>query len=76
MQVSLQPGRARVAKPGHSRDGQAGHIVASDLRRAPWCVRRILDRARLMRRPEAFWTLSEIEPSPDGHNRTAERVLA
>lgn len=28
-----------------------------------------------LRRPEAFYTLAEIEPSPDGRNRTAERVL-
>ena len=28
-----------------------------------------------LRRPEAFYTLAEIEPSPDGRNRTAKRVV-
>jgi hypothetical protein len=49
--------------------------VASDPRRAPCRLEMILDRDRRMRRPQMFWTLSEIEPSPDGHNRIAERVL-
>ena len=75
MRIELQLGRARVAIPGHVDDGLVGQVVAYHLRRAPWCIEMILDRDARMRRPETFWTLAEIEPSPDGHNRTAERVL-
>jgi hypothetical protein len=68
-------GRAVVVIPGHVDNGLAGTIISYDLRRAPSSIEMILDRDARRRRPETFWTLSEIEPSPDGHNRTAERVL-
>ena len=75
VQPSPSSGRARVMKPGHVDDGLPGTIVGFHPRRAPSSVEMILDRDMHGRRPETFWTLSEIEPSPDGHNRAAERVL-